>query len=57
MRRNAGGLLRFVDYAQDGGFAQADHLAQEIAEHDGDFVNIGSLSGNHLLSFVHSPVL
>ena len=53
MRRNAGGLLRLVDDAQDRGFAQADDLAQEIAEHDGDFVNIGSLFGSQLNPLVH----
>jgi hypothetical protein len=42
-----------VNDAQDGGFAQADDLAQEIAEHDGNLVNIGSLFGSYLNHLVH----
>jgi hypothetical protein len=46
MRGNAGGLLRLVNDAQNGGFAQADDLAEEVAQHDGDFVNIGAFFGS-----------
>jgi len=39
-------------------FAQANDLAQEIAEHGSNLVNIGSLFGSYLNSFVHArPVL
>jgi hypothetical protein len=55
MGRNAGSLFRLVNDAQNRGFAQADDLAQEVAEHDGNLVDIGTVfSGQNAL--VH-PVL
>ena len=39
------GLFRLVDNAQNRGLAHPDDLAQQIAQHDGDFVNIGRVFG------------